>query len=146
MIKHLWIKWIVDWHGKDLRTFWHNAWTFPKHFYQFIKEVCSFLKNGYPYEAIYNHYNYLINMEINMLKEYLRYHHGYPGEHREEGGRTDEEWEATIQHMISLLERMAKEDNAGIIFTDIIKYNKETEQVTKEFFELFNKWFYDLWD
>ena len=41
---------------------------------------------------------------------------------------------------------MAKEDNAEIVFTDIIKYNKETERVTKEFFELFNKWFYDLWD
>ena len=152
MIKHLWTKWIIHWHGKSFRTFWHNTWTFPKHFYKFVKEVCFLLKYGYPYEATYEHFNWFLDMERSILKRYLETHWGYPGQ---EGADTNEEWEAVIKRMIELLDGMdeekyenenewdGKKDTALSYERDKIKY---LEKNKNEFFELYSKWFYDMWD
>lgn len=152
MIKHLWIKWIIDWHGKSFRAFWNNFIRFPVNFYHFIKEVCYFLKYGYPYEATYEHFNWFLDMERSILKRYLETHWGYP---EREGIDTNEDWESVIHRMIELLDGMderkyenehewdGKKDTALSYEKDKMKY---LEKNKNEFFELYGKWFYDLWD
>lgn len=152
MIKKLWRKWIIGWRGKSLRAFWHNTWTFPKNFYKFLKEVCFFLKMGYSYDAIYEHFNWFLDMERSILKRYLATHCGYPGR---ECAATNEEWESVVNRMIELLDGMdeekyendhewdGKKDTALPYERDKIKC---LENNKNEFFELYSKWFYDMWD
>lgn len=148
MIKHLWNKWIIDWRSGSFRAHWHNIWTFPKNFYQFIKEVCFFLKYGYPYEATYEHFKWFYGIERSILECYLKTHSGFPGV---EGAATNEEWEAVIRRMIELLDGMdedkyPKRDRNMSTATYYIEQNNFLENNKKEFFELYSKWFYNLWD
>lgn len=141
MLNHLWNKWIIDWHVKSLRAFWHNIITFPKHFYKFVKEVCFLLKYGYPYEATYEHFNWFLNMERSILKQYLKTHYGFPGS---EGAETNEKWESVIKRMLELLDDMDETKYDETI--SIINKIDSMEKSKNEFFELYSKWFYDMWD
>ena len=141
MIKHLWNKWVIDWHGKSFRFIWHNTWTFPKHFYKFVKEVCFLMKYGYPYEATYEHFNWFLDMERSILKRYLENHYCFPGS---EGAETNEKWESVIKRMLELLDDMDETKYDETI--SIINKIDSMEKSKNEFFELYSKWFYDLWD
>ena len=129
MIKHLWKKWICQY----TKHYWYrNITRFPINFYKFIKELISFLKKGYPYEAIYCMDWYFIDTFLKILKDYNEHKHGYPAKYDEE-----EEWTNIVQEMIDCLEKM--KENYGEFVEDDFK-NKD------RFFELFNEHFYELWD
>lgn len=150
MIKYLWKKWI-HYYNTDIKLynlFW-NIIRFPKDFYLFIREFCFFIKNGYPYEAVYNHFNYISNHISKILEEYLSYHHGYPYD------ITNEEWENIINTLIYLLEQIDEDRYDETNEWDMQKetaLSYETEKWnylkknSKEFFELYNKYFFSLWD
>ena len=141
MIKRLWKKWIIALYGKSFRAFWHNTWTFPINFYKFVKEVCFLLKYGYPYEATYEHFNWFLDMERSILKRYLEIHWCYPGR---EGAEINEKWESVIKRMLELLEDM--DENKYDETISIINKIDSMEKSKNEFFELYSKWFYDMWD
>ena len=88
-------------------------------------------------------------MERSILKQYLKYHWGYPGR---EGAETNEEWESIINRMIELLNNMdvdkypKRDANTSTVTTYYTEQNDFLENNKKEFFELYSKWFYNLWD
>lgn len=136
MIRRLWNKWI------HMYRFPYNIPHIPVNFFKFIKELFSFIHRGYPYEAVYENYNYFINTQREIFKEYLEHHWGYPG--REEAA-TNEQWEDIVRHMIDLLDKMDEnnyEHNPNEPFANDDKMLKAKD----EFFGLYSKWFFDLWD
>lgn len=71
-----------------------------------------------------------------MLTYYRRHHVGYPPD------ISEERWDEIIDRMIFLLKEMQKDDIC-VDFEQDFK-NKMTNK--DEFFELFSKYFYALWD
>ena len=140
MIKRLWNKWI------HMYRFPYNIPHIPVNFFKFIKELFSFIHNGYPYEAVYENYNYFINTQREIFKKYLEHHWGYPGY---EDAATNEQWEDIVRHMIDLLDKM-DENNYDINYeinpNEPLTHEKEMIKAKNEFFELYSKWFFDLWD
>lgn len=136
MIKELWIKWI------RMNQWPYRLLHFPRNFCKFIGEVFFFLRNGYPYEATYEHYQYFINVQQKIFKNYLKTHWGYPGYGE---AATNEQWEAIIQYMIELLGKM-DESNYDYTRGDPFAHEDEMIAAKNEFFELYSKWFYHLWD
>lgn len=134
MIKYLWKKWIKEYNSDNkIRNLFWNTIKFPKNFYWFIREFCSFVKNGYPYEAIYNHHGYFRNHICKILNEYLKLHEGYPL------GMTNEDWENIIKKMITALDKCYNPEFSTI--ED--EYDVKSKD---EFFKLYNEYFFDLWD
>lgn len=138
MISYLWKKWICNYH-----TWWRKIIYFPRNFCRFIGELCSFLHNGFPYEAIYDHCWWFLKQTKAQFQRYLKNHLGYPGR---DGARTNEEWENIVKHMIDLLDYIEESeyDYSTPFPSD---YTEEMRVKAKdEFFDLYSKWFFDLWD
>lgn len=136
MVKRLWNKWIIRSHRK-----WRIL-KFPCNLFKFFKELRFFLHYGFPYEAMYNHYEYFIKTTKEILNQYLESHLGYPGF---DEGDTNESWEDTLHHMIELLDQMEETYD----YSTPYKLDGEEERMNKakdEFFSLYSKWFYCLWD
>lgn len=75
-----------------------------------------------------------------MLTYYRRHHVGYPPD------LSAERWDEIIDRMIFLLKEMQKDDfEAGSIDGIMSSYDKRNN-CKDEFFELFSKYFYSLWD
>lgn len=135
MIKRLW--------DQCIRCYrWpYRLWYFPRGFWRFLKELRYFLKYGYPREAVYENYQFFIDTQRQIFTEYLENHFGYPGRYEAE---TNEGWEAIVRHMIELLNAMDEQQYDGSL--PYYEENKKIEQAKNEFFELYSKWFFDLWD
>lgn len=113
-----------------------------------FRKKCQRFKRGYAQSDVWNMDAWFINTAKPMLEDLLKNHHGYPTE------ISNEEWEAILQEMIDCITLM-DEDNAtehlGISDDDysIGSYEKIMELMNtskKRFFELFERWFYCLWD
>ena len=89
------------------------------------------LKNGYPEPALWECFSYFRYSWMEILTN-LRYNnHGTPSIFE-----TDEEWEAILDQMIEYLKLM-----------DIDNDEENKAYAAKdEFFKLFSKYFYCLWD
>ena len=114
-------------------------------------------KHGYDIAARWDTDLWFISTIRDVLTEYLNHHTGCPC--LDETIPTDkwhEEWEKVIERMIELLDMM---DSYNPIYE--IDYTNETTEATwrkekedyekmnsakDEFFQLFSKWFYYLWD
>ena len=138
MISYLWKNWMGNHY-----PWWKKIIKFPRNFCKFIGELCSFLHNGFPYEAIYDHYWWFLKQTKAQFQRYLKNYLGYPGR---DGARTNEEWENIVKHMIDLLDYIEESeyDYSTPFSSD---YTEEMRVKAKdEFFDLYSKWFFDLWD
>lgn len=120
------------------RCFYHTK----KYWYKNLKQIPLFfklthylIKHGYDEYATWMTFSWFIDTMKSILISYRKNHCGYPID------LENEEWNNIIDKMISLLDDM-DEDNP--------KYNKgDFEEMYKskdEFFKLFSKYFYNLWD
>lgn len=105
---------------------------------QYIKQMHFLLKNGYDVYATWETCDWFVEKMKHILNEYLTHHWGYPCEFE-----SNEEWETIIRRMISLLEKMGYLDYS---IKDYEKHIQERDAAKDEFFELFSKYFYNLWD
>ncbi len=113
------------------------------------------IKNGYDEYAVWETFDWFIHTMKSILTEYKNHHHSvpvliedYPYDSKgakEKRQLSDEMWETTISKMISLLDDM-DENNPKYEKMDMIEQNEALEKAKNEFFELFSKYFYCLWD
>lgn len=123
------------------RRFIDRKWT------EFRKR-CQRFKRGYAWSDVWSMYYWFICTTKPMLEHLLKEHEGHPC------NIENEEWESILQEMIDCLELM-DEENAYKQFSvpdeeDLSEYYKKVyelmERNKNRFFELFSKWFFDLWD
>lgn len=124
-----------------VRRFFHDRW------WNF-QQRCQRFRRGYATSDVWELDCWFISTLKPMLTDMLKTHNSYPGE------ITDEEWEAILHEMIACLTLMdedAAQEHLGI--TDekwsVEKHQRikaTMEENKKRFFELFEKWFYNLWD
>lgn len=105
---------------------------------QYIKQIRFLLKNGYDVYATWETCDWFVEKMKHIFNEYLTHHWGYPNEFK-----SNEEWETIICRMIELLEKMNYLDYS---VKDYEKLIQERDAAKDEFFELFSKYFYNLWD
>lgn len=117
------------------------------------------IKNGYDEYAVWETFDWFIHTMKAILTEYKKHRHSVPvlledypydscndsEETQEKRKLNDEMWEETVDKMLSLLDDM-DEDNPKYARMDMIKHNEALEKAKNEFFELFSKYFYCLWD
>lgn len=139
-------------------------WFHGENIFKKIKNIPSYFsqkrylhKHGYDIAATWNTDYWFIEIMQDILKEYLKHHVGIkcvdaslPKE------KWNEEWEKIINRMIELLELMDESNPIyDFDYTDKpsdenvrkMKENDEKRYAYKdEFFQLFSKWFYYLWD
>lgn len=150
------------------RCFWWPA----RYWYENVKQIplyfraISYLvRNGYDKYALWGTCDWFITTMRSILQEYRRSHRGYPilidnyppnsTDKDEQSKRLREEndkmWDDIIDHMIELLDLMDESNpkyEADSYHTSkgIDKQWEEMSAAKNEFFELFSKHFFDLWD
>ena len=111
-------------------------------------------KRGYSYGDVWDMDYWFINTVKPMLIHLRDHGCGIPGELYVYGNNERANWENVLTEMINCLDLM-DEDNAemylGIAYNDYsLENSKKTWDLMREnknrFFELFNKYFYSLWD
>lgn len=130
-------------------TFWDNVtyylWYHPKSrlrnwFYE-IKYAFQRAVRKYDDRQVFNFDYCFIEETLLKLRALRKTHHGYPT------NISNEDWEATLDKMISLLECMQKADTDEPDDLENWKeWHRKTISLKDEFFTLFSKHFYDLWD
>lgn len=90
---------------------------------------------GYSDADVFELFSNFVDRYIKVLTDLKNHHNGYPG-----NGITDEDWENILQHMIDCLVTIRDNDD----FT--LKSDKIRIKAKNEFMDLFNYWFFDLWD
>ena len=139
--------------NKEIKmTFWDRI-TMP--FYRFFRDKwlmfrkrCQRFKRGFAWSDVWDMDAWFISTAKPMLEHLLKKHCGHPY------NIENEEWEAILKEMIECLELMdADESRArlGIAEDDYSpasckKAGELMEEKKNRFFELFSKWFYNLWD
>lgn len=142
------------------RKYWfYNIKYIPLYF----KLLAHLMTKGYDEYATWETFDWFIVTMRSILTEYRKYHHGYPvvidnypfnNYQDEESKRLREEnrekWDGIIDRMIELLDCM--DENSERYHTDdcsLEMYHKQAEEreaAKNEFFELFSKYFWNLWD
>lgn len=99
------------------------------------------LKHGYAEPALYETAEWFIVAFKEIIYNYRHHASGYPG------NMTKEEWNSILDIMLDLLNKMSDD-----YYWDLNKEewdpeeDLKKEQAKKEFFKLFSKYFYNLWD
>lgn len=102
---------------------------------------------GFAYQDIYSFNKSFITRNITLLKQFKKRKDNTPWD------LTRDEWDAVLDHLIYYLEMMDEENVIKVLkkgmpedcnpslasVSEIMNRNKE------DFFELFSKYFYDLW-
>jgi len=113
-----------------------------------FRQRCQRFKRGFAWGDVWDMDAWFISTAKPMLEHLLKKHWGHPC------NIENEEWEAILQEMIGCLELM-DEDKAqahlGIAEDDYSaesykKVGELMEEKKNRFFELFSKWFFNLWD
>jgi len=120
---------------------------FRDHWWDF-RERCQRFQRGYSRSDVWDLDHWFISTLKPMLELMLKTHNSYPN------GITNEEWEAILQEMIdclTLMDEDTAQEHLGITFENwtVEKHQRTAdtmEENKKRFFELFEKWFYNLWD
>ena len=136
------------------RKYWYkNALQIPTYF----RIVRQLMKYGYDEYATWDTFSWFIEMMKGILSIYRKNHQGAPiiiddypyvcdsDEDRAKQAQNEEKWNEIIDTMIQLLNKM-DENNP---MYDTVPYELQVKQVTEakdEFFTLFSKYFYCLWD
>ena len=115
--------------------------------YSVIKFSLQRLFKGFTSQDVYSFNKSFITRHIKLLKQFKKYNDATPY------NLTKEEWDAILDHLIYHLKMMDEDNVIKVLTKDMPKdYNSSWESVTeimnrnkKEFFELFSKYFYDLW-
>lgn len=90
---------------------------------------------GYSDADVFELFSNFVDRYIKVLTDLKNHHNGYPG-----NGITNEDWENILQHMIDCLVTIRDTD-------DIVpKHSNIRLKAKNEFMDLFNFWFFDLWD
>ena len=122
-----------------------------RYWYKNIKEIPLYfklmrhlIKHGYDEYATWETFDWFIDTMKPILTSYITNGTGYPCEFEDE-----EEWHKIINHMIELLDLMdecnPKYETKEYVY-DYNKQHKEMNDAKDEFFQLFAKYFYNLWD
>ena len=139
--------------GKE--SFWDSVKYFPwrlgfkmKNLYYQVKYGFQRMFRSYDDTEVFNMDMTFIDQYLKILKDFRKNHYGYPP------SITNEQWDDILDEMIKHLSLMT-EDN---VETELKKgmpdsfepdYKTVSEIMNKhkdEFFKLFSKWFYNLWD
>lgn len=139
--------------GKE--SFWDSVKYFPwrlgfkvKNLYYQVKYGFQRMFRGYDDTEVFNADLTFIDRYLKILKDFSKNHYGYPP------SITNEQWDDILDEMIKHLTLM----NENNIMSELKKgmpdsfkpdYKTVREIMDKhkdEFFKLFSKWFYNLWD
>lgn len=139
------IKWIL-WDTITMpfyrvRNFFCNKW------WEFRKR-CQRFKRGFAWCDVWDMNGWFISTARPMLEHLLKKHCGHPC------NIENEEWETTLQEMIDCLELMDEDKAKSYLGIADDNYSAESykkvcglmEEKKDRLFELFSKWFFDLWD
>lgn len=114
-----------------------------KHIPLYFKLMHHLVKYGYDEYATWETFNWFIDTMKPILTSYRNNHCGFPWD------LSEEEWDKIIDRMIELLDLM-DECNPKYESEEYVlgcnKQYKEMEEAKDEFFQLFAKHFYSLWD
>lgn len=126
-----------------------------KYWYKNIKNIPLYfelmhhlIKHGYDEYATWETFNWFITTMREILTSYRNNHHGYPVAPNFDVILQEEcnnEYDADLDKMIALLDDM-DEDNPKYEEENLTKIYDEMDKAKNEFFELFSKYFYNLWD
>ena len=119
-----------------------------KDYYRQVRYAFQRMFKGYDCTETFELFSNFIDRYRKILKDYKKHHWGHPGELEEE------EWETIIDRMIYCLDMMDESYVKKLLLEDmssvyIVSPKSTYEIMTKyknEFFQMFSKWFYDLWD
>ena len=139
--------------GKE--SFWDSIKYFPwrlgfkiKNLYYQVKYGFQRMFRGYDDTELFNMDMTFIDRYLKILKDFRKNHCGYPP------SITNEQWDDILDEMIKHLSLMT-EDNVETELKkgmpdsfkpDYKTVNEITNRHKDEFFKLFSKWFYNLWD
>lgn len=139
--------------GKE--SFWDSVKYFPwrlgfkiKNLYYQVKYGFQRMFRGYDDTEVFNTDLTFIDRYLKILKDFSKNHHGYPP------SITNEQWDDILDEMIKHLSLMT-EDNVETELKKGMPDSFEPDYKTvsgimnrhkEEFFKLFSKWFYNLWD
>lgn len=139
--------------GKE--SFWDSIKYFPwrlgfkiKNLYYQVKYGFQRMFRGYDDTEVFNADLTFIDRYLKILKDFSKNHHGYPP------SITNEQWDDILDEMIKHLSLMT-EDNVETELKKGMPDSFEPDYKTvsgimnrhkEEFFKLFSKWFYNLWD
>lgn len=123
------------------RNFFRDKW------WDFRKR-CQRFKRGFAWSDVWDMDIWFISTAKSMLEHLLKKHCGHPCNIK------NEEWETILHEMTDCLELMCEDkaqDYLGIAEDDysLESYKKVRELMEEKknrFFELFSKWFFNLWD
>lgn len=120
-----------------------------------FKNKCSRFKRGYSYSDVWNMFDWFLEVMPPMLTKLRDEGIGVPQDLWLEGAENErEKWEVILTEMITLLALM-NEDGArnhleirdnDYSVESYRKVNDFMEESKNRFFELFSKYFYNLWD
>ena len=139
--------------GKE--SFWDSVKYFPwrlgfkiKNLYYQVKYGFQRMFRGYDDTEVSNADLTFIDRYLKILKDFRKNHYGYPL------SITNEQWDDILDEMIKHLSLMT-EDNVETELKkgmpdsfepDYKTVNEIQDKHKDEFFKLFSKWFYNLWD
>ena len=137
----------LTWWEKLTIPFYRAGYFLQSLFARFKWRYQRFLR-GYACADVWDMDRWFIRTVKPMLQNLLEHHNGYPSE------LTDEEWNAILQEMISCIGLMdedsakihlgvSKDDFGSQSYELVYKCMYDNKQ---RFFELFERWFYCLWD
>lgn len=135
------------WRGK----YWYkNIKEIPLYF----KQLHYLIKHGYDVAAKWSTFDWFIDTMKSILPIFRSNHHGYPVVSFDDGElqeQSEKEYDADIDRMIELLDYM--DEWNSVYHTDEYENGWDFQKVSDkmyaskdEFFKLFAKHFYSLWD
>ena len=111
-----------------------------KHIPLYFKQINFLMKHGYDSYALWEYFDWFINIMKEILVEYRDNAEGWPsivGSY--------ENWKDILNQMLSLLNDM-DEHNEKYDDIDLLEKDNLMQEAANKFFELFAKYFYCLWD
>jgi hypothetical protein len=126
-----------DWRG---RYWYKNIKEIPLYF----KLMHHLIKHGYDEYATWETFDWFIDTMKPVLASYSKNHHGYPCDFENSG-----EWYKITDHMVELLDLMDEcnpKYETKEYANDYDRQRTEMHAAKDEFFQLFSKYFYNLWD
>ncbi len=118
----------------------------------YFKLMHHLIKHGYDEYATWETFDWFIDTMKEILTVYRNNHNGYPvfnmalmDDDSKEFEAIRDKYDGDIDHMIELLDAMDENSDRYENKLYIDKHNS-MNAAKDEFFELFAKYFYDLWD
>jgi hypothetical protein len=116
----------------------------------YFKLMHHLVKYGYDEYATWETFDWFIYTMKEILKTYREGHIGYPVasfDDAELQKSANIAYDADIDKMIALLDKMDEEYYSNVEYSnDYRRVSKEMDEAKDEFFQLFSKHFYSLWD